>query len=93
VLVAEEAKTLGLVSDVFPPDELVPAAVAYARTLATERSPAALRVIKRQVLDDMHRPLVESADEAVALMDRMVGEPDFREGAAALAEKRPPRFR
>jgi enoyl-CoA hydratase/carnithine racemase len=93
VLGAEEAKALGLVTEVFPPDELVPAAVAYARTLATERSPAAMRVIKRQLLADMHRPLTESAADAVALMDQMVGEPDFREGAAALAEKRPPRFR
>ena len=93
IVTAEEAKALGLVSDVFPPDELVPAAVAYARTLAKERSPAAMRVIKRQLLADMHRPLTESAHEAVALMDEMVGEADFREGAAALAEKRPPRFR
>ena len=92
VLVAEEAKALGLVSDVFPPDELVPAAIDYARTLATERSPAAMRVIKRQLLADMHRPLAESAAEAVALMDQMVGEADFREGAAALADKRAPRF-
>jgi enoyl-CoA hydratase/carnithine racemase len=93
VLEGEEAKALGLVTDVFPPDELVPAAVAYARTLAKERSPAAMRVIKQQVLADMHRSLRESADEAVALMEEMMREADFREGAAALAEKRPPRFR
>ena len=93
IIEAEEAKALGLVTDVFPPDELVPAAVVYARTLATERSPAALRVMKRQLLDDMHRPLAEAAADAVELMDRMVQDPDFREGAAALAEKRSPRFR
>jgi enoyl-CoA hydratase/carnithine racemase len=93
VIEGAEAKTLGLVADVFPPDELVPAAVAYARTLAHERSPAAMRVIKQQVLADMHRSLRESADEAVVLMEQMMREDDFREGAAALAEKRSPRFR
>jgi enoyl-CoA hydratase/carnithine racemase len=93
VITAEEALGLGLVSAVHPPDRLVPETLAYARTLATERSPAALRVIKRQLLDDMRRALRDAADDAVALMDAMVQEADFREGAAALAERRAPRFR
>lgn len=93
VVTAEEAATLGLVSQVLPPEELVPATVAYARTLANERSPAAIRVMKRQLLADMYRSLAASADEAVALMEAMVADDDFREGAAALAEKRTPRFR
>jgi enoyl-CoA hydratase/carnithine racemase len=92
IIEADEAKALGLVTEVFPSDELVPAAVAYARTLAHERSPTSLRVIKQQLLADMHRSLRSSADEAVALMEDMVKGPDFREGAAALAEKRTPRF-
>lgn len=92
IVLADEAKTLGLVTQVYPPDELLPAAVAYARTLAAERSPAAIRVMKRQLLADAHRSLPDAADEAVTLMEEMVKDEDFREGAAALAEKRPPRF-
>ena len=93
ILTAEEAAGVGLVSQVHPPEELLPTTLAYARTLARERSPAAIRVMKRQLLDDTSRSLPESAAEAVALMEAMVGEDDFREGAAALAEQRPPRFR
>jgi enoyl-CoA hydratase/carnithine racemase len=93
IITAEEANELGLVSAVHAPEALVSETLAYARTLAAERSPAALRVIKRQLLADLHRSLAASADEAVVLMEEMVGGEDFREGAAALAERRPPRFR
>jgi enoyl-CoA hydratase/carnithine racemase len=93
IVTAEEAHALGLVSAVHPPETLLDETLAYARTLATERSPAALRVMKQQLLADLDRPLAASADEAVVLMEEMVGGADFREGAAALAERRPPRFR
>jgi len=93
VITGEEALALGLVSAVHPPETLLAETLAYARTLANERSPAALRVMKRQLLADLGRSLGASADEAVALMEEMVGGDDFREGAAALAERRSPRFR
>lgn len=92
VLTAEDALALGLVRAVYPPEELLPEVLAYARTMASERSPAALRVIKQQLVADLDRSLVESAAEAVTLMEDMVRGADFREGAAALAERRPPRF-
>ncbi|MEY2567735.1 MAG: hypothetical protein QOE35_2264 [Actinomycetota bacterium] len=93
VITGQEAKAIGLVSQVHPAAELVAATADYARTLASQRSPAALRVLKRQLLADAQRSLRESADESVVLMEEMMREADFREGAAALAERRPPRFR
>jgi enoyl-CoA hydratase/carnithine racemase len=93
IITAEEALDLGIVSAVHAPEDLLPAVLDYARTLATERSPAAVRTMKRQLLADWHRSLPESAAESVELMNRMVTEADFREGAAALSERRPPRFR
>lgn len=61
-------------------------------TLAHEISPSSLRESKRQLWSDLLRPLDEAMRHSIALLDRMVAEPDFREGAAALAERRPPRF-
>jgi enoyl-CoA hydratase/carnithine racemase len=93
VITGVEAKDIGLVSQVHPAEELLAATVDYARTLATHRSPAAIREMKRQLLADSHRSLRSSADEAVVRMEQMMQEADFREGAAALAERRDPRFR
>ena len=92
VVLAEEAERMGLVNRVLPPDELLPATYEYARALAHEVSPSSLRESKRQLWCDLLRPLDESMRDSIALLERMVGEPDFREGAAALSERRPPRF-
>lgn len=92
VVLAEEAAAMGLVNRVVPPDDLLSETLAYARTMAAEISPRALTAMKRQLYADLLRPLGASVQDAVARLDRMVGEPDFAEGVAALTERRPPRF-
>lgn len=93
VVLAEEAASIGLVNKVLPPDELLPFVISYARAMATETSPSSLAVIKRQLWGDQLGSLHESAANAERLLHRMITEPDFSEGVAALREKRPPRFR
>jgi enoyl-CoA hydratase/carnithine racemase len=92
VVLAEEAAAMGLVNRVLPPEDLMDETLAFARTMAAEISPSAMAVMKRQLYADLLRPLGEAVEDAVALLDRMVGEPDFAEGVRALTEKRPPRF-
>ena len=56
-------------------------------------SPASVAVTKRQLYDDLLRLDVgASVEESKQLLDRMMGSADYREGVAALREKRPPRF-
>jgi enoyl-CoA hydratase/carnithine racemase len=89
---AEEALTLGLVNRVYPPDELLPAALAYAQDLATNCSPIAMQGVKEQVAQDWFRTLEESARDATRMVRDPVYRVDFTEGVTAFAEKRAPAF-
>lgn len=92
VVRAEEAERMGLVNAVFAAEDLLPETMAYARRMATEISPRALRAMKRQLYGDQLRSLDEAAAEAKEVMEAMIREPDFFEGAAAFQQKRQPRF-
>ena len=89
---AGEALAIGLVSRVVPDASLVEHAIAYAQRMASELAPTSLATIKRQLWSDTNQTLDAAATEAEALLPKMLASPEFAEGAAALAEKRPPRF-
>ena len=92
VFTSEEALALGLVSRVVPADEVVVAAQAYARDLASSCSPASLAAMKRQV----HAAWDSSLDAAISLANRLALEslagPDVIEGIRSYRERRPPAF-
>jgi enoyl-CoA hydratase/carnithine racemase len=89
---AEEALDLGLVTAVPPADRLLETVGAYARTLATSVSPASMAASKRQVYEAFHLSAAESVRAAEALIDPMMAGPDYREGVAALRQKRTATF-
>jgi enoyl-CoA hydratase/carnithine racemase len=92
VVLAEEALTLGLVNAVVPPEELLPYTYNYVRAMITTISPGSLRETKRQIYSDLHRDVRAAIADSVALVERLVTEPDFAEGVSALVEKRLPRW-
>ena len=68
-------------------------ALDYARSLATTAGPTAVRITKRQIYDDLLRHDVgASIADAQRLLDQQTGTAEYREGVAALREKRPPNF-
>ena len=83
---------MGLLNGVVPPEELMERVLAYASGLAEGVSPASLRSTRQQIYLDLHRGVGAAVEEAGSRLERMMREPDFAEGAAALAQKRPPRF-
>lgn len=89
---ADEALALGLVNAVVPPDQLLAHTYGYASMLATTVSRGSLAETKRQIYTDLHRDVGSSVEDAAVLLSRMMTEPDFAEGVAALVAKRPPRF-
>ena len=88
-ITAEEAVALGLVNWMRPPDELLPAAVAYARDLALNCSPSSMAAIKAQVAADWHRTHDESLLDAVARVADPGGPPRLRRGRLLLRRAPP----
>ena len=92
VVEASEALALGLVNRVTEPDDLLPTALAYARDLAANCSPASMAAIKGQLMADLERGSEESRLESMVTVSELSAGADFDEGVRSYREKRPPRF-
>jgi enoyl-CoA hydratase/carnithine racemase len=92
IVLAEEARDMGLVDAVVEPEQLLGRATEYARELATLSSPAAMAVIKRQVWTHPMMELDAAVAESNRLMLESFGRPDMAEGVRSHVERRPPRF-
>lgn len=92
LVLAAEAKELGLISRVCDPDELLDEALRFARDLAEHCSPRSMAAIRRQIYGDLSRNFGDSMLQSLALMEQFAGHPDFAEGVKSFVERRPPRF-
>ena len=92
VFLAEEAKELGVVNDVFAPEELIEKTRAYAQDLIQHCSPRSMATIKAEIYRHWNMELAPSVDEANKLMVRSFGFPDFPEGVKSFVERRNPDF-
>ncbi|MEU1370871.1 enoyl-CoA hydratase-related protein [Streptomyces sp. NPDC005803] len=89
---AVEAKDMGLLNRILEPEDLLPTAMEYANQLADTCSPAAMAVIKRQLLEDGDRSFHAGRDAAIIALRAARSAPDYREGVVSFMERRPPRF-
>jgi enoyl-CoA hydratase/carnithine racemase len=92
IVLAEEARELGLVHRVLPADELLPAAHAYALELATHCSPSAMATIKHMLRAHAGADVATVLRESRAMALATLTQHDFREGVEAFTERRAPRF-
>jgi enoyl-CoA hydratase/carnithine racemase len=89
---ADEALRLGLVDQVVPALDLMPAVRAYALDLADNVSPRAMAVIKRQVWGVSQQSMREAIELGNREMQASFATEDFKEGVAHFVEKRPAAF-
>ena len=92
VFLAEEAKELGIVNQVFAPDELINRTREYATDLIKHCSPKSMATIKAEIYRHWNMELAPSVKEANELMVRSFGFSDFREGVQSFVQKREPDF-
>jgi enoyl-CoA hydratase/carnithine racemase len=94
VVTAAETAEWGLWNAVLPDGAAaLEAALDYARSLATTTGPNAVTTAKRQLYRDLHRhDAAGSVAESKRLLDEAMRTAEYREGVAALRDRRPPRF-
>jgi 2-(1,2-epoxy-1,2-dihydrophenyl)acetyl-CoA isomerase len=88
---AARALEIGLVQRVVPHEKVMDEAIALARRLAAAPA-ASVRASKRNLSASRFRTLAECLDAEERAQAECWASPDAREGLAAFAEKRTPRF-
>ena len=91
ILSAEEAKEIGLVSHVVPPEELLNRVYALAQRLASSPQQS-IRIMKRAVYQGLNMELRPALDMISSAMGLVTELPDYKEGVQAIIEKRKPVF-
>ena len=92
VLTAEEAREIGLVTEVVPAGEAVTRATAIAREIA-QRGPIAVRAAKRLIDTAVDTDIGTGLGHELDASDRVFASDDMLEGASAFFDKREPEYR
>jgi len=93
IFTAEEALAMGLLNAVYSEQDFDARVAEIARNIATTVSPAGAAAAKRQLYADLLDPDVgASIEHSKRLIGQLMRQPDFKEGVAALQERRPPQF-
>jgi 2-(1,2-epoxy-1,2-dihydrophenyl)acetyl-CoA isomerase len=92
VIDAEEALALGIVSQVVPPEQLMPTVLALARAMA-DGPPIAIRLAKRALYHNQDVDLRAALEFETYAQNICAETADAKEGISAFVDKRAPRFR
>jgi len=90
---APEAKAMGLVNRVYPRETLAEATYAYAKDMARNCSPIAMKTSKQELWEAPHQSIEEAIRLFKANNQVCIATGDPVEGAASFLEKRLPNFK
>ncbi|MGH7819476.1 MAG: enoyl-CoA hydratase-related protein [Candidatus Binatia bacterium] len=90
-MTAAEAHRLGVVNEVVPAAELMPAARRWAAEIA-ECSPLSVQATKQAAMLGLHLSIEEAMKQPWPAMQKLFSSEDAKEGPRAFAEKRKPRW-
>lgn len=94
VFLAEEAQRMGFLNDVFASEDFDRRIAEIARSIALTVSPQAALTTKRQLYAElMESDVGKCVDESKRLIGELMRLDDYKEGVAAMSERRPPRFK
>jgi len=88
---ADEAYRIGLVNEVVPLEELMPAARRWADEILL-CSPLSVRLTKEAVLDGLLVSVDDALGRDAGRIERLLASADYAEGPKAFAEKRKPEW-
>lgn len=88
---AREALEIGMIARVWPPADFAAEALAFGRRMA--RTARGVQLTKRLLRNGEAEAFADYLKLEARTQAEALGTEDFREGIAAFAEKRPPRFR
>jgi enoyl-CoA hydratase/carnithine racemase len=89
---AEEALQWGLMTKLFPQESLVADCVAFAKDMAQRCSPRSIRHVKRMLDAAPTQTFAQAFEMARLETPAAIASADFKEGVAALREKRLPNW-
>lgn len=93
IFLAEEAKAMGFLNDVFAPEAFEARIAEIARSMALTVSPRAALTTKRQLYAElMESDVGACVEDSKRLIGELMRGPDYKEGVAALQDRRAPRF-
>ncbi len=93
IVLAEELLQMGYLNGVFPRDQFLPSVYKIASSIATGVSPESVTATKRQLYGELlGGDVAKAIDDSKRLIGELMKKPDYKEGVAALLERRPPKF-
>jgi len=91
MITAQEAHRIGLVDEVYPPEELMPKALAMAELIAS-KGPMAVKLSKHCINKGLDESLEHGCELEEEKFGEVCGTKDKTEGTKAFLEKRKPNF-
>ena len=89
---AKNALNYGIITDIFEPDQLIPATIQLAKRIAS-KAPLAVQTAKRIASTSMDLPINEGLKNQQKALEILAHSEDYKAAVLAFSEKKKPLFK